>query len=155
MTASTPPSTAGLTTDTDRAARGTERPSAARAALVLLGVIVVAVGLNTAIAAVARHDGSAFAPLTLPVYGAFTVVGVLAGWLGWRIVQRRAARPRTALRVLVPAATLVSFVPDVSLLIGRFIPGTSTGAVLGLMTMHLVIVAVAVPGYLIASHRPA
>lgn len=131
------------------------RPSPTRTALVLLVVSVVAVGLNAIVAAVARGDGSEFAPLTLPVYGAFTVIGVLAGWAGWQIVQHRAARPRAVLTVLVPVVTGVSFAPDVSLLIGRFIPGTSTGAVLGLMTMHLVIVAVAVPGYLLASRRPA
>lgn len=44
-----------------------------------------------------------------------------------------------------------SFVPDVALLASRFIPGTTTAGVLALMTMHLVVIVVAVPAYILAS----
>ncbi|MFC4950055.1 DUF6069 family protein [Pseudonocardia sp. GCM10023141] len=124
-------------------------------ATVLVVVIALAVAANTVVALIAEDLGASsdFAPLTLPVYGAFTAVGVIAGWLGWRIVLRRAARPRTVLTVLVPVVTALSLAPDLLLLALRFIPGTNPASVVALMVMHVVVVALAVPGYLIATRR--
>ena len=123
------------------------------ATAVLAVVIAVSVAANTIVAVTARNLGasSGFAPLTLPVYGGFTAVGVVAGWLGWRIVQRRAARPRTVLTALVPLVTVLSVTPDLLLLALHFIPGASTTGVVALMVMHVVVVVCAVPGYLTAS----
>ncbi|MGH8922512.1 MAG: DUF6069 family protein [Actinomycetes bacterium] len=122
-------------------------------AAVLGVVIVVAVAANTLVALIAGGLGanSGFAPLTPAVYGGFTAVGVIVGWLGWQIVLRRAARPRTVLIVLVPTVTALSMVPDLLLLALRFIPGADTAAVVALMVMHVVVVALAVPGYVIAT----
>jgi uncharacterized protein DUF6069 len=127
-----------------------------RTALILLAVIVCAIGINTVVAMAARHAGASttFAPLQLPAYGAFTALGVIAGWIGWRIVRRRSTRPAGVLKVLVPAVVLLSFVPDVALLTLKFIPGATGTGVAGLMVMHLVVVAIAVPGYLLASRPP-
>jgi hypothetical protein len=60
-------------------------------------------------------------------------------------VCRRARRPAAVLRILVPVLTVLSFAPDTILAVTRFIPGTSSVAVIGLVLMHLVVVAVAVP----------
>lgn len=124
-----------------------------RTALILLAVIAGAVGVNALVATVARHAGAnaAFGPLQLPAYGSLTAAGVVAGWIGWQLVRRRSARPGALLRVLVPAATVLSFVPDVALLALKFIPGTNATGVTALMVMHLVVVAIAVPGYLLAA----
>ena len=124
-----------------------------RTALILLGVIVGAVGLNTVVAVVARHGGAgaSFAPLQLPVYGGFSAVGVIAGWIGWQLVRRRSTRPRSLLMVLVPVVTVLSVVPDVALLALQFIPDSNATAVAALMVMHVVVVALAVPGYLLAA----
>jgi hypothetical protein len=124
-----------------------------RTALILLAAIAAAVGVNALVATVARHAGAstAFTPLHLPVYGGFTAAGVIAGWIGWQLVRRRSDRPRRVLEVLVPAATLLSFVPDVALLTLKFIPDSSATAVVALMVMHVVVVAFAVPGYLLAA----
>jgi hypothetical protein len=124
-----------------------------RTALILVAVIACAVGVNALVATVARHSGAStgFGPLQLPAYGSFTAAGVIAGWFGWQAVRRRSARPRAVLTVLVPAVTVLSFVPDVALLTLKFIPGSSTGAVAALMVMHLVVVGFAVPGYLLAA----
>jgi hypothetical protein len=131
------------------------RPAAGRVALVLVVATLVAIGLNTVVATIAVNAGAErFPPLTLPVYGGFTVLGLLAGWAGWRLVQRRAARPSAVLRVLVPVVVLLSFVPDVALLTQRFIPGTTTAGVLALMTMHLVVATVGVTAFAVAS-RPS
>jgi Family of unknown function (DUF6069) len=123
----------------------------------MLGTVTVAaVIINYGVATLAKDLGASpgFAPLTLPVFGAFTAAGVTAGWLGWHQIQRRAARPWAVLRVLVPAVAVLSLVPDLLLLALRFIPGTTTAGVAALMTMHLVVTATAVPGYLIATPRP-
>ncbi|GAA1875190.1 hypothetical protein GCM10009836_65540 [Pseudonocardia ailaonensis] len=130
------------------------------AAAVLAAVVVIAVATNALVALIAHGLGanSDFAPLTPAVYGGFTALGVLVGWLGWRMVTRRAARPRAVLTVLVPVATVVSLAPDLALLALRFIPGTNAAGVVALMVMHLVVVAYAVPGYVLAGRslrRPA
>jgi hypothetical protein len=124
-----------------------------RTAVILLAVIACAIAVNTLVATIARHAGASatFPPLQLPTYGAFTVAGVIVGWLGWQIVRRRSARPRRVLKVLVPAATLLSFIPDVALLTWKFIPGATATAVAALMVMHVVVVAFAVPGYQLAA----
>lgn len=126
-----------------------------RAAGILAAAAVVAVGLNAVVAAVAISLGAPtdYGPLTLPAYALFTVLGIAAGWAGWLIVLRRARDARRVLAVLVPVVTVLSLVPDVLLLTLRFIPGTTPAAAIALMVMHLVVVAVAVPAYALASRR--
>ncbi|WP_433222741.1 DUF6069 family protein [Dactylosporangium sp. CS-047395] len=128
-----------------------------RTVLILLGAVVGAVAVNAVVAAVAVGAGASasYGPLQPPVYAVFTALGVVGGWFGWRAVQRRSARPRATLRVLVPVVTLVSFVPDLALLGLRFIPDTDAAGVVALMVMHLVVVAFAVPAYLVATPVPA
>lgn len=127
--------------------------SRVRAALVLVAAVVVAVALDAVIAAFAIASGApaAYGPLTLPAFGLFTALGVAAGWAGWSLVSRHAKDPRRTLTIVVPVVTIASFVPDVLLLALGFIPGTTAGAVIALMAMHLVVVAVAVPAYGVAS----
>lgn len=131
----------------------TARPSSTpRATSILIIATVVAVGLNVVVASVALGLGvGPFPPLTLPVYGAFTVLGVLIGWFGWGIVQRKAANPARVLAILVPVVAVLSFVPDVLLMILRYIPGSSVGGAIALMIMHVVVLGTAVPAYILAS----
>lgn len=123
--------------------------SVPRTALLLVAAVAVAGVANSVIALSAAAVGasSAYAPLMPPVYLAFTVAGVLAGYVGWRIVRGRAANPARVLRVLVPVALVLSWVPDVVLAIVQFIPGTNLTGALALGLMHAVVVAVAVPVY--------
>ena len=127
----------------------------ARAALILTAAVAVAIALNAVVAAVAIATGApaAYGPLTPPAFGLFTALGVAAGWVGWSLVTRRAKDPRRTLWILVPLVTVASFIPDVLLLALGFIPGTTTGAVIALMVMHVVVVAVAVPAYALATRR--
>jgi hypothetical protein len=124
-----------------------------RSTLILLAVIACAVGVNALVATIARHSGASttFPPLTFPVFGVFSALGVIAGWFGWQLVRSRSSRPRSVLMVLVPAVVLLSFIPDVALLALKFIPGTNGPAVAALMVMHIVVAALAIPGYLIAA----
>lgn len=122
-------------------------------ALVLVAGTAVAIAVNAIVAALAIAAGApaSYGPLTFPAFTLFTVLGMVAGWAGWRIVQRRARDPRRVLSILVPVVAVLSFVPDVLLLALRFIPGTTVPAVIALMAMHVVVVAVAVPSYVLAS----
>lgn len=120
-----------------------------RTALLLTAAVVVAGIANSAIAlaAVAAGASPSYTPLTPPVYLAFTVLGVLGGYVAWRLVRRVSAHPARVLRVLVPVALVLSWVPNVVLAIVQFIPNTSVTGAVGLALMHAVVVGVAVPVY--------
>jgi len=131
--------------------------SVPRTALLLLAAVAAAGLANTviALAAVAAGAPSSYGPLTAPAYLTFTVVGVLVGYLGWRIVRRSAARPARVLRVLVPVVLVLSWVPDALLAALQFIPGTTLTGAIALALMHAVVVAVAVPVYARIAPLPA
>lgn len=140
-------------TSTPATAAVPRRAPRTRSALLLLAAAVAACAVNALVAraAVAAGAPAGYGPLTPPAYCLLTVVGVGLGWLGWRAVRARARDPRRALSVLVPVVTLATFVPDLLLLALRFVPGTTTTAVLALVLMHLVVVACAVPAYALAT----
>lgn len=134
----------------------TNREPVARTAALLAIASVLAIGFNEVIAVTAQHSGAGhqFAPLNLPVFAAFTVGGTLAGWVGWRTISRRARRPKSTLTVLVPLVAVISFAPDVGLLALHFIPDTTTAGVVALMAMHVVVIIIAIPTYILASRGP-
>src|SRR3954469_24546434 len=104
-----------MATRTPTAAPARPRPRGAVIAAGLVAAAVVAVALNALVALIARAAGASddFTPLQFPTYTAFTVVGVLVGAAGWALLRSRARRPRSVLRILVPAVVVVSLVPDV------------------------------------------
>jgi len=132
------------------------RRSTAHAALILTVAVALAIAVNALVAAVAVALGApvTFGPLTFPAYALFTAIGVAVGWFGWVLVSRRARDPRRTLATLVPVVLLLSFVPDVLLLVFRFIPETTTVGALALMVMHLAVAAIAVPAYGMALRAP-
>ena len=114
--------------------------------IVLAGVVaaVIALVANTVVAQVALAAGASddFTPLTPGAYGFFTVVGVIAGLVGWLLI-RRTSNAAAILRWLVPTVLVVSLVPDV--LVGfSDQAGVSWGAVFALMVMHVIVTVVAV-----------
>jgi hypothetical protein len=118
---------------------------------VALATVVGAAGAGlttTAIALIARAVGAShdFKPLWPSSYLPLTVLGVLAGAVGWQIVRRRATRPAAVLRWLVPAVVALSLIPDIAVGAGSS-PGVSWGAVSALMLMHLTVAATAVVVY--------
>lgn len=127
----------------------------ARTVGVLVAAVAAAVAVNAMIAAIAVALGVpvTYGPITAPAYASMTVPGIAVGWVGWRFISRRAADPRRALTIAVPIVLVASFAPDVLLAVFRFIPGTTTGAVLALALMHVTTAAIAVPAYVLAS-RP-
>ncbi len=103
--------------------------------------------VNWLISAVARGPLGAsddLQGLTPPAFVSLTVIGVLAGAIGWRLITRRSTRPAALLRRLVPVVLILSFIPDV-LLLASGAPGADLAGVLALMAMHVAIVAIAVP----------
>jgi hypothetical protein len=88
-----------------------------------------------------------FQQLTLPVYGFLTVVGAIAGAVGWHLVATRSRNASGTLRVLVPTVLVLSLLPDLLLLVSGSQPGTTTAGVVALMLMHFGVAAAAVPAY--------
>ncbi len=109
----------------------------------LVAAIAALVG-NTVVAQIAIAAGASeeFQPLTVAAYGFLTVVGVVAGLVGWLLI-RRTANAAATLRRLVPAVLIVSLVPDVLLGFSDR-AGVSWTAVVALMAMHVVVTVAAV-----------
>lgn len=124
-------------------------PSAARRTTVLAvaaGVVIaIAASAIDAYAAYAAGASTSFAALRPAIFAPFVAVGVVVAYLGWSIIRRRSAHPAKVLRILVPVILLLSFIPDVLLLITGFIPGSSLTGVVALALMHLIVAGVAVP----------
>ncbi|MFC0546429.1 DUF6069 family protein [Kutzneria chonburiensis] len=117
--------------------------STARVALGVAAAAVVSIALNTAVAlgAAALSPNGTTMGLNLPAYGSLTIIGVLAGTLGWALVRKHAARARATLRTLVPLVLVLSFIPDVLLLVTGTADGVNFAA---LVVMHVVVAAVTV-----------
>lgn len=96
----------------------------------------VATGL-LGLGALLAGAGDAFPPLQPAVAMPFAAVGTLVGIGGWVLVVRFVKRAAATLRWLVPLAVVVSWVPDVALLVSGFVPGSSPTAVVALMLMHV------------------
>jgi hypothetical protein len=129
---------------TATAERSAPRASAL-ALLVLAAVIAAAVATSlVALIAHALGAGEGFMPLQPQAYLTFTVAGTLAALGGWVLVVRWVRRSARVLRVLVPVALLVSWVPDVVMLATDFLPGATPVGVVALMTMHALVAGAAV-----------
>ena len=122
------------------------RTGALSVAAGLLAALVVAGVANAVVALLARAAGAAaeFAPLNPSSYLPLTAIGLIAGAVGWAVVRRVAGSPAALLRGLIPAAVIVSFVPDLT----QFgSPGGSVLAVVALMVMHVVVATAGVLAY--------
>ncbi|MFD4506793.1 DUF6069 family protein [Streptomyces sp. NPDC058457] len=119
-----------------------------RGPLVVVGGVVAATAVasiaDTVIALLALAAGASddFRPLKASSYIFLTVVGVVAGAVGWAIVRNMSKDPEALLRWLLPTLVVVSFVPDF-LLLGD---GGAIGVV-ALLLMHVAVAAVAVLTY--------
>ena len=137
-----------MTTNTAPAVRAASWKSTFAAAGIAAAGALVA---NSVIAFVARGmlDAPAeFQPLKPAAFGFFTILGVLAGAIGWRLIVARSRNATSLLRKLVPTVVTVSLIPDVALLVNTDAqPGITTTGVVALMLMHLAVAAVAVPTY--------
>ena len=115
--------------------------------LILVGAVAAAVVVNAAIATAARALGASpvFQPLIPSAYLPLTIIGFLLGSAGLALIRAKTNNHARVLRVVVPVEHLLSFIPDLGLLLSGSRPGTSSGAVAALALMHLVVAAVAIP----------
>ncbi len=133
-----------MTTTTVPAADTVRRSSTSRVVLAGLVATLIALVGNTVVAQLALAAGASeeFQPLTFAAYGFLTVLGIVAGLVGWLLI-RRTSNAAATLRWLVPTVLVVSLVPDV--LVGfSDRAGVSWGAVVALMAMHVVVTVSAV-----------
>ncbi|WP_226344071.1 hypothetical protein [Agilicoccus flavus] len=108
---------------------------------------VAAAVVNVLISALARAMlgiGEEFVPLTPGPIVLWTTIGAVVGALGWRRVVTHSARAGALLRVLVPTVLVLSFAPDLALLVDDSTPGQTTAGVVILMVLHVVTATVVV-----------
>ncbi|MEU5260278.1 DUF6069 family protein [Amycolatopsis sp. NPDC021455] len=110
----------------------TTRTSTLALRLGLAAVAALAVNTAIALAASALDDGGLGIGLAPVAYLPATLAGLLAGAAGWRLIVRRAPRAARALRVIVPAVLVLTWIPDLLLLT----VGATAANVVGLMLMH-------------------
>ena len=111
--------------------------------------VLVAIAVNTAIAVIVSAVDSHGLKIGLApaAYLLLTLLGVLCGAAGWTLIARRSP---AALRVVVPAVVVLTWIPDL-LLIGE---GASAANVIGLMLMHVVVAAAVVAAFRVGVRRP-
>ena len=133
-----------MTTTTVPTAQPAPRTTTSKVLLAGLVATFAAIIGNTVVAQVALAAGASeeFQPLTAGAYGFLTVIGVIAGLVGWLLI-RRTANAAATLRWLVPTVLVLSLIPDVLLGFSDR-AGVSWGAVIALMVMHVVVTVAAV-----------
>ena len=105
---------------------------------------------DTIVSLIARQIGGVsgkFTPVQPAAYIALTIIGLVAGALGWYTITRVSARPGRILRWLVPAAIVLSFIPDIAVGISKTLPYTTWAGVAALMVMHVVVAGAGVASY--------
>ena len=144
--------TAVTTTATTSTDRTTTHSAYAASSALKSGAVagVAAAVLNVVISAVARGAFDAnddFAPLTPGPIVLWSVLGALIGAFGWRLIVNKKTDSRALLNKLVPTVLVLSFIPDVALLLSDSMAGQTTAGVIALMIMHVLTAAIVVTGY--------
>ncbi len=96
------------------------------------------------IAVAVLNPDPGFIPLTFAAPIVFTVVGVLGAVIVYAIIGRFSRQPVHLFRRVALVALVVSFIPDILMLITGFNPGTTAANVAVLALMHVVAWAIAV-----------
>ncbi|MER5554673.1 DUF6069 family protein [Streptomyces sp. NPDC002793] len=124
------------------------QPSPLKVAGLLAGAVVASCLANTLVAVIALAAGASdnFQPLQPGAYISFTVLGVLIGAAGWALVRRRPNASRL-LSILVPVVVVVSFVPDLAMLVSDYTPDADATGVVALLLMHVVVAVISVLVY--------
>lgn len=102
------------------------------------------VNLLLALGGHAAGAAASFQALQVATFVPLTVIGTVAGVVGWTVIRARSTRPAAVLRWLVPVVLLLSFVPDILVGATAALPGTSWTGVVALMLMHVSVTAAAV-----------
>ena len=111
--------------------------------LTILAAIVANVIIQQIAVAVLRPD-PAFMPLTFAAPIVFTLIGVLGAAIVYAVIGRFARQPIQLFRRVALVTLVVSFIPDILMLITGFNPGTTAANVAVLLLMHIIAWAIAV-----------
>ncbi len=111
--------------------------------LTILAAIVANIIIQQIAVAVLQPD-PAFIPLTFAAPIAFTLIGVLGAVIVYAVIGRVSRQPVQLFRRVALVTLVVSFIPDILMLITGFNPGTTAANVAVLMLMHVVAWAIAV-----------
>ncbi len=111
--------------------------------LTILAAIVANVVIQQVAVAVLQPD-PLFMPLTLIVPIVFTFVGVLGAVIVYALIGRFSQQPVRLFRRVALVALVVSFIPDILMLVTGFNPGTTAANVAVLILMHVVAWGIAV-----------
>ncbi|MBA3944775.1 MAG: hypothetical protein H0X37_09470 [Herpetosiphonaceae bacterium] len=103
--------------------------------LTIIAAVIGTVIVRT-IAAALLNVGN-FPPLGWGPPIAFTVIGALGAVLVFALIGRFARRPITLFKRIALGVLVVSFVPDILLLVSRVMPGTTVATVGALAVMHV------------------
>lgn len=76
-------------------------------------------------------------PFTWPQFVLFTLLGVAGATLVYAFVSSRFTNPNRTFRRLAVIVLLVSFIPDVALLVTQVVPGITVAAFVALSLMHI------------------
>jgi len=115
--------------------------------VVVGGAVASAANALVALLSHAAGVSADFRALQPPSYIALTVIGIVAGAIGWSIIRNRATDPTSLLRWLVPTVVALSLIPDILLGATQAQPGTTWGAIVALMAMHVIVTVAAVLSY--------
>ena len=131
------------------ASAGVSRHGLLRAAAITAGVALVVNLVILAIATALSDVPERFTPLQPGSVAFMTILGVALAAGLFALVRSRAANPTAAFRKIVPAALLVSLIPDVLIWTGDAYEGAAQAeTVLPLMGMHVataIVVAALLP----------
>ena len=111
--------------------------------LTILAAIVANVVVQQIAVAVLQPD-PLFIPLTLIAPIVFTFVGVLGAVIVYALIGRFSQQPVRLFRRVALVALVVSFIPDILMLVTGFNPGTTAANVAVLILMHIVAWAITV-----------
>jgi hypothetical protein len=126
------------------AKQGIDQSRLWRAGLLAAALAIAANAIIRTIAVALFEIEADFRPLTWPQFILFTALGVLGATLVYARLLRTAARPAGTFRMLAASALVVSFVPDVVLLVSQAVPGMTVPAFAALIAMHVATAAITV-----------
>ncbi len=111
--------------------------------LTILAATVANIIIQQLAVAVLNPD-PAFLPLTVVPPIIFTVVGVVGAVIVYAMIGRFSQQPVRLFRRVALVALVVSFIPDILMLVTGFNPGTTAANVAVLILMHIVAWAITV-----------
>ncbi len=111
--------------------------------LTIVAAIIANVLIRQTAVAVLQPDPR-FMPLSQAAPIVFTLFGVLGAVIVFALVGRFSRRPLRLFRRIALVTLVVTFVPDILMLVTGFNPGTTLANVIVLMLMHVVAWAISV-----------